>query len=1288
MNIKYSLKINKMKKVYLIIMFAMLSFLSNAQVTIWTEDFSYTSDVTTGQGNPAITTWTADGQSSVWFSNAWIKVNSSTQVLEGKRTTGSNFIGSWAVENWETDSGDPIEISGYQDVSVSIDLSSAVDGTNDYLQVQYSLDGNSNWVNFPGSPFNGDFGNVTATATGLNGNLLYLKIRMHNDASGDYYYADNIVVSGYVLPPKTDFYADLLFADINQTVTFTDASTNNPTNWTWFFSGPGNVTYVNGTSANSQNPEVQFDTYGLYSVSLVTNTGDETKTDYISVVHTFTMGNSSETTCSGLFYDSGGPNGDYSNGENYVMTFYPSTSGAKLEISFNYFDVEQYYSIFGIEFGAYMEVFDGTSTSDPQIGGKYFGSNSPGTVSATNSQGALTFRFRSVNSSPKSGWEASISCIQPAENDFCADATPIGEVTNLPFSTLAATQSGVIPGCGGTIAPYDIWYAYTATVSGDATFDLCGSEFDTRIAVYDACGGNELACNDDDCGYQSVVTLPVTLGTTYYVQVGGYNDNVGNGDLTIYVVGEDQNTLDFDGTEDYVSIANSADINTGGPYADRTIEVWFYAEDVNKTTKQVIFEEGGGTRGLNIYIDNGSLYVGGWNRDASQVNWTGTWLSTSSISSQRWHHVTLRLENGTNTVEPDKFKGFLDGIEFGSGDGSLLYAHGGNISMGRNGNTRFHDGNDNTAGEYFEGKIEEFRIWNEARSLDDIRNDMYRELPYPTSEANLVAYFRFNQNSGNAVPDVSGSGNSGTRHNMNNTDWVASTAPIPYNSVADGNWDNDATWNTGQMAPVNDWSRVVVNDAVALNQNQTLKNLIISNTGALTVNAGMQLTMDGNLANSAGTSGLVLKADATGMASLIHNNTGVEATVEQHFSPNAWHLVSSPLTSTYSGDYVGVYLYSWSEADSSFSNIVSTLEPLVPTNGYYAWASGSAADVQFEGELNSGDMPVNWMTYTPQGYSKQDGWNLAGNPYPSGLKWDNTWSQSNIDPTVYVADYAGSGSWISYNYNTGIGTLPNGEIPPTQGFYVKANASSPSMTIPNSARVHTSNSFYKAGDINEGIFTMKISGTANSYYDQITLGINNEATEGFDNQLDAFELKGLADAPQLYTYNANTRLSVDLFPEFSGNKNIPLGIDVAVAGEYTFSVENLDNFDQSVEVYLEDKISGSVINLRQNPEYTFYTEDSVDESRFVLHFNSELAGVEPDVTVNDISIYSFENKVFVDYQPDGTAEMTIYDISGRVVASYNIVNGLNEVTPNIEKGYYIVKVVSSDKILTQKVYIK
>lgn len=96
----------------------------------------------------------------------------------------------------------------------------------------------------------------------------------------------NVSSGGGGNAPIADFEADKTFAATVDTVMFTDKSTNNPNQWAWTIT-PSTIQYVDGTSASSQNPKVQFSQNGLYTVALkVTNPlGDNTKTiaNYISI---------------------------------------------------------------------------------------------------------------------------------------------------------------------------------------------------------------------------------------------------------------------------------------------------------------------------------------------------------------------------------------------------------------------------------------------------------------------------------------------------------------------------------------------------------------------------------------------------------------------------------------------------------------------------------------------------------------------------------------------------------------------------------------------------------------------------------------------------------------------------------------------------------------------------------------------------------------------------------------------------------------------------------------------
>ncbi|MBI5219969.1 MAG: T9SS type A sorting domain-containing protein [Bacteroidia bacterium] len=98
---------------------------------------------------------------------------------------------------------------------------------------------------------------------------------------------DYIITIAPPLAPDAGFTADLLNPIINQVVAFTDTSANYPSSWHWTIT-PGTHTYINGTSATTQNPQVKFTATGLYTVKLVaanTSGSDSvTKTNYINVI--------------------------------------------------------------------------------------------------------------------------------------------------------------------------------------------------------------------------------------------------------------------------------------------------------------------------------------------------------------------------------------------------------------------------------------------------------------------------------------------------------------------------------------------------------------------------------------------------------------------------------------------------------------------------------------------------------------------------------------------------------------------------------------------------------------------------------------------------------------------------------------------------------------------------------------------------------------------------------------------------------------------------------------------
>ena len=208
-------------------------------------------------------------------------------------------------------------------------------------------------------------------------------------------------------------------------------------------------------------------------------------------------------------------------------------------------DIDVKISLCGSSYDTALAVFDGCGGAQLACNDDNFAACGPGNASQIDSFAAVGGVDYLIRVSGFNGATGDfVLNISPA-NDDCVDAIPvtdgvwdvcsIGATTDGPDEPLACVKFG------DTQVGSDIWYAYTASCTGTLTVSLCGSSYDTKLAVYDGAfcpsiSGTALACDDDFClpsGRQSELTLPVTAGNRYLIRIGGFEGAQGAGVLTL-----------------------------------------------------------------------------------------------------------------------------------------------------------------------------------------------------------------------------------------------------------------------------------------------------------------------------------------------------------------------------------------------------------------------------------------------------------------------------------------------------------------------------------------------------------------------------------------------------------------------------------------------------------------------------------------------------------------------------------------------------------------------------------
>jgi len=186
--------------------------------------------------------------------------------------------------------------------------------------------------------------------------------------------------------------------------------------------------------------------------------------------------------------------------------------------------------------------------------------------------------------------------------------------------------------------------------------------------------------------------------------------------------------LQFDGVDDGVFIPDAATINLS-THTNHTVVAVFKCDDVTKTEKQCVYDEGGTTRGISIYVHEGLVYAGGWDLSDYTPEWTGTFIS-APISSNQWVAIAAVLRDSGPAQEDGKFEMWMNGNLIGVGPGGQLQSRSNDCAIGyANSQTKYHDGNLTGGGSYFEGAVDE--VWIINRALSEVELKQWSAKPWP-----------------------------------------------------------------------------------------------------------------------------------------------------------------------------------------------------------------------------------------------------------------------------------------------------------------------------------------------------------------------------------------------------------------------------------------------------------------------------------------------------------------------------------------------------------------------------
>ncbi|MGB0916444.1 MAG: T9SS type A sorting domain-containing protein, partial [Flavobacteriales bacterium] len=274
----------------------------------------------------------------------------------------------------------------------------------------------------------------------------------------------------------------------------------------------------------------------------------------------------------------------------------------------------------------------------------------------------------------------------------------------------------------------------------------------------------------------------------------------------------------------------------------------------------------------------------------------------------------------------------------------------------------------------------------------------------------------------------------------------------------------------------------------------------------------------------------------------------------------------------------------------------------------------------------------------------------------------------------------------SLGTGSGAAGAPTGNIASGQGFKVRALNGSAVLNFNNAMRNGSNSQFFRAANTDSRLW---LSVQGNNHFNQILIGILEDATDEEDRLYDALKFRGNGNIA-LSSRAANRDYAILAFPPPEQEKVIPLNVFVANAGTYTFKADVMENFEANDVVFVDAEL-GEFIPLDEETEITISVVEGETNNRFYLNFYPNLSVGVDGYQNTEISAFVWDGLLHVRSNDAGNqGTIDLLDMSGRLVLTQPSGNEENTIISldGISAGTYVVKVTTQNQVMAKKILVK